>query len=128
MPEATLHGALSGLANLLGNIAPLYLMCDPRDLGVYAQVKSPFTGGATVFIYDKVPGGIGFSERLYQIHDLLLRAALQHVRECGCDDGCPSCVGVGPADERGPSPFAKRTTRQLLEVLVARQERERAPA
>jgi DEAD/DEAH box helicase domain-containing protein len=128
MAEATLHGALSGLANLIGNIAPLYLMCDPRDLGVYAQVKSPFTGGATVFIYDKVPGGIGFSERLYQIHDLLLRAALQHVRECGCDDGCPSCVGVGPADERGPSPFAKRTTRQLLEVLVARQERERATA
>jgi DEAD/DEAH box helicase domain-containing protein len=116
MSEATLHGALSGLANLLGNIAPVHLMCDPRDLGVYAQVKSPFTGAATVFVYDKVPGGIGFAEKLYESHDLLLRGALDHVTRCGCQDGCPSCVGVRPSDES--LPFAKRTTRQLLEVLV----------
>jgi DEAD/DEAH box helicase domain-containing protein len=115
MSEAMLHGALSGLANVLGNIAPLYLMCDPRDLGVYAQVKSPHTGCATVFIYDKVPGGIGFAEKLYEAHDLLLRAALEHVKACGCADGCPSCVGVRPSDES--LPFAKKTTRQLLEVL-----------
>ena len=119
MQEAALHGALSGLANVLGNIAPLYLMCDPRDIGVYAQVKSPFTGGATVFVYDKTPGGIGFAEKLYEAHDLLLRAALDHVRGCGCADGCPSCVGVSPAGERYP--FAKRTTRHLLEALVAKQ-------
>lgn len=119
MNEAVLHGALAGLANLLGNIAPIYLMCDPRDLGVYAQVKSPFTGAATVFIYDKVPGGIGFAEKLYEAHDLLLRAARDHVRTCGCQDGCPSCVGVRPSDES--LPFAKKTTRQLLEVLLMRQ-------
>jgi len=118
MSEATLHGALSGLANVLGNIAPVYLMCDPRDLGVYAQVKSPFTGSATVFIYDKVPGGIGFSEKLYAAHDLMLRAAYDHVRTCACDDGCPSCVGVAPTEEA--LPFAKKTTRQLLEVLHMR--------
>lgn len=115
MSEAALHGALSGLANVLGNIAPIYLMCDPRDLGVYAQVKSPHTGTATVFIYDKVPGGIGFSEKLYDAHATLLRAALQHVKACGCDDGCPGCVGVRPSDES--LPFAKKTTRDLLEVL-----------
>ncbi|HUG14874.1 MAG TPA: DEAD/DEAH box helicase [Thermomicrobiales bacterium] len=115
MSEAALHGALSGLANVIGNIAPMYLMCDPRDLGVYAQVKSPHTGTATVFIYDKAPGGIGFAEKLYDAHDLLLRAALDHVRACGCDDGCPSCVGVRPSDES--LPFAKQTTRQLLDVL-----------
>ncbi len=118
MHEATLNGALAGLANLIGNIAPVYLMCDPRDLGVYAQVKSPFTGSSTVFIYDKVPGGIGFAEKLYDAHDLLLRAALDHVKACGCQDGCPSCVGVRPSDEA--LPFAKRTTRQLLEVLLMR--------
>ncbi|RIK39924.1 MAG: ATP-dependent helicase [Chloroflexi bacterium] len=125
MDQVTLHGAVTGLANLLGNIAPLYLMCDPRDLGVYSQVKSPFTDCATVFIYDKVPGGIGFSERLYEVHDLLLRAALEHVKRCPCAEGCPSCVGVGPSDER--MPFAKRTTRQLLEVLLMSSERRAAP-
>lgn len=116
LEPATLTSAVAGLANLLGNIAPVYLMCDPRDLGVYSQVKSPFTGCATIFIYDKVPGGIGFSERLYEIHDLLLRAALDHVKQCPCRDGCPSCVGVGAAGEG--LAFAKRATRQLLEVLA----------
>jgi DEAD/DEAH box helicase domain-containing protein len=93
-------------------------MCDPRDLGVYAQVRAPFTGAATVFIYDKVPGGIGFSEKLYEAHDLMLKAALDHVTRCPCADGCPSCVGVRPSDES--LPFAKKTTRQLLEVLHMR--------
>jgi DEAD/DEAH box helicase domain-containing protein len=115
MSEAALNGALSGLANVLGNIAPIYLMCDPRDLGVYAQVRSPHTGSATVFIYDKVPGGIGFAEKLYDAHDLLLRAALDHVKTCACADGCPSCVGVRPSEDA--LPLAKQTTRQLLEVL-----------
>jgi DEAD/DEAH box helicase domain-containing protein len=115
MSEAALNGALSGLANVLGNIAPIYLMCDPRDLGVYAQVRSPHTGSATVFIYDKVPGGIGFAEKLYDAHDLLLRAALDHVKTCPCVDGCPSCVGVRPSEDT--LPLAKQTTRQLLEVL-----------
>ena len=114
-----LPGAVTGLANVLGNIAPLYLMCDPRDLGVYAQAKSPFTGRATVFIYDKVPGGIGFSERLYEIHDHLLASARDHVAACLCEDGCPSCVGVGPDDE-GASHVTKASTRVLLEALTSR--------
>jgi DEAD/DEAH box helicase domain-containing protein len=114
--ESRLHGAVTGLANVLGNIAPIYLMCDPRDIGVYAQAKSPFTGRATVFIYDKVPGGVGFSERLFDVHDLLLRAARDHVHACPCEDGCPSCVGVGPMDER--LPFSKETTAKMLDMLV----------
>jgi DEAD/DEAH box helicase domain-containing protein len=92
--------------------------CDPRDLGVYAQVRAPFTGAATVFIYDKVPGGIGFSEKLYDAHDLLLRAALDHVARCGCQDGCPGCVGARSNEESAT--FGTRTTRQLLEALARR--------
>jgi DEAD/DEAH box helicase domain-containing protein len=112
-----LPGAVTGLANVLGNIAPLYLMCDPRDLGVYAQARSPFTGRATVFIYDKVPGGIGFSEYLFDVHDRLLTSARDHVAACPCAAGCPSCVGVGPGDD-GSSSLTKASTRLLLESLT----------
>lgn len=113
-----LPGALTGLANAIGNIAPLYLMCDPRDIGVYAQEKSPFTGLGTIFIYDKVPGGVGFSERLYELHDVVLNATREHVAGCGCDDGCPSCVGVGPGDEK---PIRRKATQTLLELLALNQ-------
>lgn len=114
-----LPGAVAGLANLLGNITPLYLMCDPRDIGVYAQARSPFTGLATVFIFDKVPGGIGFSERLYDVHETLLRAAHEHLTGCGCVDGCPACVGVSSATD--DHPITKRATRILLDALVRDQ-------
>lgn len=115
LPARELQGALLGLANVLGNICPLFLMCDPRDLGVLAQVKSPFTGLPTIFIYDRVPGGIGFSTKLYELHDELLRAARDLVSRCGCLNGCPSCVG--PASEVGAK--GKQGTLELLRVLVS---------
>ena len=34
LPEDEIEGGLVGLANLLGAVAPLYLMCDPHDVGV----------------------------------------------------------------------------------------------
>ncbi len=51
-----------------------------------------------ITIYEKAPAGIGFSERLYDLHDTLLRAAGEMVRRCGCERGCPACVGPLPDD------------------------------
>ncbi len=84
---------LSGLANLMGNIAPVYLMCDSRDLRTVPQVRSPYTGLPTLYIYDAYPGGIGLAEKIYDIHDLLIEAAQGSLKSCPCESGCPSCVG-----------------------------------
>jgi DEAD/DEAH box helicase domain-containing protein len=43
-PSSAMQSALVGLANVLSQLAPLYLMCDPRDLGVVPQVKNPLRG------------------------------------------------------------------------------------
>ena len=48
-------------------------MCDPRDLGVLAQVQAPFTGQPTLYLYDAVPGGVGLTERLFTLIDELVR-------------------------------------------------------
>ena len=90
--------ALGGLAHALGNLAPLYLMCDPRDLSSLVESKSKETGGPTITFYDHVPEGIGLSGRLYELHDELLRGALELVRDCPCSDGCPACIGPVGAD------------------------------
>src|SRR5919106_1295403 len=45
----TLDGALIGLARVARTTASLLLMCDPRDLGVLAQVQAPFTGQPTLY-------------------------------------------------------------------------------
>ena len=95
-----LESGLVGLANVLVNVAPLFLMCDPGDIGVKPEVRSPHTREAAIFIYDRVPAGIGFAEKLYSIHDELLLTAEQLIHDCDCVNGCPSCVG--PEGEIGP--------------------------
>jgi DEAD/DEAH box helicase domain-containing protein len=106
--------ALGGLAYALGNMAPLYLMCDPRDLGVSSEPRSRETKAPTITIFDLVPEGLGFAERLYELHADLLRGTLELVRDCPCQGGCPGCVG--PVGLDGLE--TKAMTRRLAERLV----------
>jgi len=99
-----MQSGLWGLGNLLVNVAPLFLMCDPRDIHVATEIKSPFTGRPTVFLYEAAPGGVGLASHLYKVHDDLLGAALDLAARCPCHAGCPSCVG--PANEVGSDPKA----------------------
>jgi DEAD/DEAH box helicase domain-containing protein len=108
-----MQGTLDGLANLLRALAPLYLMCEPRDLGVTADLDFPFTHAPTVVMYDAVPGGVGFSTALYRLHDELLHACREWVSQCPCEEGCPACVGAPVEVGMG----AKARVRQLLEWM-----------
>ena len=53
-----------------------------------------------LYLYDAYPGGIGFSEPLYQAHELLIHKTRELISACVCDEGCPSCVG--PAGDLAP--------------------------
>ena len=111
-----MRSGLAGLAFALGHLAPLFLMCDPADLGVHSDPKSPLAGGRpTVVIYDQVPAGIGFSERLFELHEELMARAYELVAACECVDGCPSCVG--PAGEGGIG--GKWETLAILDMVHA---------
>jgi DEAD/DEAH box helicase domain-containing protein len=110
-----LRSGLAGLAHALGHLAPFFLMCDTRDIGVHSDPQSPLADGKpTVVIYDSVPAGIGFSERLFELHDELLTRAHELVAACECEDGCPSCVGPGGENGYG----GKRETRALLDAVT----------
>jgi DEAD/DEAH box helicase domain-containing protein len=109
---------LGGLAFALGHIAPLFLMCAPHDLGVHADAQSKLADGQpVVVIYEQVPAGVGFSERLYELHDEIMLRTTQLVRDCECQDGCPSCVG--PGGEQGAG--SKAETLAILELLVGKE-------
>jgi DEAD/DEAH box helicase domain-containing protein len=115
-----LRGALSGLGHVLGEIAPLYLMCDPRDIGVIAETRSTFTELPTITIYDRVPAGIGFSQELFELHDQLLRAAHDVVAQCRCETGCPGCVGpIGMAETQREELNVKILTLKVLKAILA---------
>jgi DEAD/DEAH box helicase domain-containing protein len=113
------RSALGGLAYVLGNLAPLYLMCDPGDIQVSAESKNPITQAPTIVVYERIAAGVGFSQRLFELHDRLLGSAAELVTDCRCRDGCPACVG--PPGEIGPE--TKTATSLLLKVLLENLER-----
>ena len=89
-------------------------MCDPGDLGIHTDPTLATLGAPCVVIYDDVPAGIGFSQKLFELHGELMQRALELVQECECEDGCPSCVGPGGENGLG----GKAETLAILRELV----------
>jgi DEAD/DEAH box helicase domain-containing protein len=118
MSQTELQNGLLGLSNVLANAAPIYLMCSPGDIRVVHQVRSTFTQRPTVYIYDNYPGGVGFSDKLYELHRELFETAAAMVEGCGCESGCPSCVG--PLNEFTGTDDPKELTLRLIKLI--RQE------
>lgn len=106
------QNGMQGIAQLLRTLSPLYLMCASQDICVTYHVKDPFSDLPTLFLYDTIPGGMGLSERVYEIFPLLLSQALQIVKGCSCESGCPACTN--PLEGKG-----KETAITLLERMIA---------
>jgi DEAD/DEAH box helicase domain-containing protein len=112
-----MRSGLAGLATVLGQLAPLYLMCDTGDLGVHYDPQAAFADGLpAVVLFDQVPAGIGFSQRLFEIHEELLTRSLELVNECPCEDGCPSCVGPAGENGVGGKPEATAILKELVRL------------
>jgi DEAD/DEAH box helicase domain-containing protein len=109
---------IRGLAFAMRNVAQLLLMCDRRDIGLSVNAGDDLgtDGGDTprIFLYDAFPGGIGFSAPLHAMHLQLLARTRALIEGCGCENGCPTCVG--PVGETGP--LAKTVALRLLQHLV----------
>jgi DEAD/DEAH box helicase domain-containing protein len=116
-----------GLSFAMRQVAQLLLMCDRQDIGIsigsgdegdhpdLTRTGEPVTLSAEprIFIYDNYPGGIGFSEPLFAMDDELRRRSRELVAGCGCEHGCPTCVG--PIGNTGP--LAKTVALRILALL-----------
>jgi DEAD/DEAH box helicase domain-containing protein len=133
--------AFLGVAYAMHYLATMLLMCDVGDLGRsvgdraagwFARTGREGLGfysasgeselatpdelnqfQPTIFLYDNYPGGIGFSEMLFERHAQLLAQTREAIGACRCPSGCPSCVG--PVDELGKS--TKGHALRVLDVL-----------
>jgi len=106
--------AWGGLAHALHNLAPLFLMCDPRDIGVTFESIPSADTRPTITLYDTIPWGLGFADQLFDLHDELLAAALELARGCSCQRGCPACVGPPPEDRLN----LREETRVMLSAIL----------
>ncbi len=106
--------ALVGTGRALQAVASVLLMSDPHDLGMVAQARSPHFGRPVVYLYEGVPGGVGLAPRLFERHAELIDGALDLVRGCRCEAGCPACTG--PRPDTGSD--GKRLAERLLAALA----------
>ncbi len=83
--------ALVGVANVLNEVAPMYVLCDTQDIGTV--VDNGNLGRDAIFLHDKYPGGMGYARRCAEHFEDIMRTIREVVDGCGCEDGCPSCVG-----------------------------------
>ena len=93
------RAVLSRLGYLIRNVAPVFLLCDVRDLGVAERARDPDLGVPALYLYDAYPGGSGLAEGFRDDADRILRGCRDLVAGCGCARGCPSCIG--PFESRG---------------------------
>jgi DEAD/DEAH box helicase domain-containing protein len=110
-------GAYHGLEHALMAVAPLICGCDRSDLGstwfsVFHRTMRP-----ALFVYDKTPGGVGLCETLYDSMTGWIRAAIQLVSSCPCEDGCPSCL-LSSRCESNNEMLDKQSTLELMERLL----------
>ena len=108
-------GGLRGLAELVQGLVPLYVRVDPGDVAVTSQLRHPHFECPTLTIYDKVPDGVGLSEKIFRAHRAILDAALGVVTRCPCHTGCPACIG--PSTDQGLR--GKVLALSVLKAMVA---------
>jgi DEAD/DEAH box helicase domain-containing protein len=125
-----------GLSFAMRQVAQLLLMCDRQDIGISigsgeqgeetdlnrAGYPAALSDRPRIFVYDNYPGGIGFSEPLFRVHDELLARTRDLIAGCECEHGCPTCVG--PVGNTGP--LAKTVALRILDLIGSARALEAA--
>ena len=84
-----------------------------RDALPASEIRSGHFERPALFLYDRIPGGVGLAVALFRAQRELVRAAREVLARCACERGCPACIG--PLEEVGP--FGKETALGVLVFL-----------
>ena len=99
VPREIQEKVIARIGTLMKNVAPVFLLCDRNDLGVAERLRDPHLENPALYIYDRYPGGTGLAEGVAEELPRILAAALEVVSGCGCEAGCPSCIGPVEPDD-----------------------------
>jgi DEAD/DEAH box helicase domain-containing protein len=127
LPLESLLGALHATEHAQIAVLPLIAMCDRWDIGGLSTNFHAQTGGAAIFIYDAHPGGIGIAREAFGRFEELCDDAYRLIAECGCAEGCPSCV-QSPKCGNLNEPLSKAGAKALLGRMLKAPAASRAAA
>jgi DEAD/DEAH box helicase domain-containing protein len=128
LPEPGMLGGLERMPRLLGTLhaaehsmialLPLWAMCDRWDIGGLSTNLHFQTAGPTVFVYDGHPGGVGITERGFEVFEGWVADTAKMIEGCPCAEGCPSCV-QSPKCGNLNEPLDKAGALLLLQRMLA---------
>lgn len=110
-------GGIHAIEHAMIGLFPLFALCDRNDLGGISYPHHPELQKSAVFIYDGYPGGVGLADRGFDVVQELLEKTLHLLRQCECENGCPSCIH-SPKCGNGNKPLDKRSAVLILEFLL----------
>ncbi len=99
------------------------MRCGAGDLGLSCEVRSGHFQRPALYLYDRIPGGVGLPVALFRAQGEIVRAARAVLARCACENGCPGCIG--PLEEVGP--LGKETALAVLGFLESGPEFVSAP-
>jgi DEAD/DEAH box helicase domain-containing protein len=112
-------GGLHAVEHAAIALLPLFALCDRNDIGGVSTSLHQDTGKPQIFIHDAYPGGIGISEKGFDIITELWEATLKAITECPCEAGCPGCI-QSPKCGNNNEPLDKKAAKIILEELLGK--------
>jgi DEAD/DEAH box helicase domain-containing protein len=116
--EPHLLGSLHAAEHSLIALLPLWAMCDRWDIGGLSTNLHFQTGRPTIFVYDGHSGGVGITERGFEVFAGWVEDTAKLLGGCPCERGCPSCV-QSPKCGNLNEPLDKAGALALLERMLA---------
>ena len=85
------HSGLRGIGYATRMLLPLFMTCDTLDFShTIGSANSPWNA---IFVYERYPHGLGFTEKAYDRLHQIMPMVLDNIKKCPCKDGCPCCIG-----------------------------------
>lgn len=103
--ELVLNNHFEGIAYAVKNAAMMVTMTERDDIDVVISNNALIPDGheeqvVSLYIYDKYEGGLGYSEKIYDVIPQIVDNAIHMVGGCVCESGCPACVGDYDLDKK----------------------------
>ncbi|MFC1862860.1 DEAD/DEAH box helicase, partial [Thermodesulfobacteriota bacterium] len=119
--EKGLHlmGGIHAIEHGTIGLFPLFVLCDRNDIGGICFTFHPQVEKSAIFIYDGYPGGVGLAQKGFEMINDLFNKTLDHIKNCECDEGCPSCIH-SPKCGSGNKPLDKKAAVFILELLLGK--------
>jgi DEAD/DEAH box helicase domain-containing protein len=118
-------GGLHAIEHGIISMAPLELRISKDNLNGLSVLDHSETGTGTIFIYDGIKGGVGFSKAIFNNYQNIAAKTADRLKSCNCgqQEGCPACTMSHHCGQSN-SPLHRPAANVIIDQFTDGQQRE----